>query len=63
MHEAKLMNGKKITVRSDKGFIAADIMSSRIRGRNDINAMASKNKHSVCEMVWNYHDTDTFFKN
>ena len=38
MHEAKLMNGKRITVRSDKGFIAADIMSSRIRGRNDINA-------------------------
>lgn len=53
-----MMDGQRISVSSENGLRAADIITNGVRGRNDINAMASKNQHSVYVLVWNYHDDD-----
>ena len=53
-----MMNGNRISVKSDNGFNAADIIANGVREKNDINAIASKNRNSICIMVWNYHDDD-----
>jgi len=51
-----MMNGKRIAVSSDNGLNAADIIAKGVRDKNDINAIASKDKNSVCILTWNYHD-------
>ncbi len=51
-----MMTGKRISVNSDKGLSANDIIASGVRGKNDINAMATKSHNSISIMVWNYHD-------
>jgi xylan 1,4-beta-xylosidase len=51
-----MMNGQRVSVQSQHGMSAADIIGNGVRARNDINAIASKNQNSVCVMVWNYHD-------
>lgn len=53
-----MMNGKRVSVKTDNGINAADIITNGVRGKNDINAIASKNQNSVFVMVWNYHDDD-----
>jgi xylan 1,4-beta-xylosidase len=51
-----IMDGQRISVQSENGLKAADIIASGVRGRNDIYGIASKNENSVSIMVWNYHD-------
>ena len=51
-----LMGGQRISVQSEAGFGAADIIANGVRGQNDIYAMASRNENTVSIMVWNYHD-------
>ncbi|HEY5745140.1 MAG TPA: beta-xylosidase [Chryseolinea sp.] len=51
-----MMEGKRISVRSDNGRTAADIIAKGVTGQNDIHAMASTKQNSVWVMVWNYHD-------
>lgn len=53
-----MMNGQRISVRSDNGLSASDIIANGVRERNDINGIASKNENSISVMVWNYHDDD-----
>jgi xylan 1,4-beta-xylosidase len=53
-----VMKGNQILVTCHDGFDATDIMAKGVREKNDINAIASKNKNSVCIMVWNYNDND-----
>jgi xylan 1,4-beta-xylosidase len=53
-----LMNGKRISVSADNGLTATDIIAKGVRDKNDINAIASKDKNSVCILTWNYHDDD-----
>jgi xylan 1,4-beta-xylosidase len=43
-------------VKCDSGLNAADIIANGVKGKNDINAMASKNGNMISIMVWNYHD-------
>ena len=50
------MNGQRLSVNTNKGLAAADIIANGVRTENDVNAMASKDQRSVCVMVWNYHD-------
>ncbi len=50
------MDGQRISVSTTKGLGAADIIANGVRAENDVNAIASKGKNSVCVMVWNYHD-------
>ena len=53
-----MMDGKRISVTSDNGLTAADIIAKGVREKNDINAIASKGQNSLCIMIWNYHDDD-----
>jgi len=51
-----MMNGKKLSVTCDSGLNASDIIANGEKGKNDINAIASKNGNMISIMVWNYHD-------
>jgi len=53
-----IMNGNRISVKCEGGLNAADVIAKGVRDKNDINAIASKDKNSICIMVWNYHDDD-----
>ena len=51
-----MMEGKRISVRSDNGLSAADIIAKGVTQQNDVHAMASTKQNSVWVLVWNYHD-------
>jgi xylan 1,4-beta-xylosidase len=51
-----MMSGHRISVQSENGLSAEDIIANGVRGKNDIHAVASKDKNSISIMVWNYHD-------
>ena len=51
-----MMNGRRVSVNTDGGFNALDIIANGVREKIDINAIASKDQNSVSVMVWNYHD-------
>jgi xylan 1,4-beta-xylosidase len=53
-----MMNGERISVQSDGDIGASGIIANGVRERNDIHALASKNKNSISIMVWNYQDAD-----
>jgi xylan 1,4-beta-xylosidase len=54
-----MMGGERVAVGGDQAYDAASIQAEGVRGpRTDINALASKNGHSIAVMVWNYHDDD-----
>jgi len=53
-----LMSGNRILVKRDQGLNATDIISKGVNEENDINAIATRNKKSVCIMIWNYNDND-----
>ena len=53
-----MMQGKRIPVTSDDGIHADDIILNGVKEKNDINAMACKNGHTISVLVWNYHDDD-----
>ena len=53
-----MMKGNRISVKHNEGFNATDIITKGVREENDINAIASKNKNSVCIMAWNYNDNN-----
>ena len=42
-----MMDGQRISVSSENGLSAADIIAHGVRGRNDIQAIASKNQNSI----------------
>ncbi len=53
------MGGERVAVGGERAFDAARIMADGVRGaRTDINALASRDKHGIAVMVWNYHDDD-----
>jgi xylan 1,4-beta-xylosidase len=51
-----MMVGERISVQSDNGMNAADIIANGVMERNDIHAIAGKDQNSIWAMVWNYHD-------
>ncbi len=54
-----MMGGERVAVGGDQAYDAARIMADGVRGaRTDINALATRDKHSIAVMVWNYHDDD-----
>jgi xylan 1,4-beta-xylosidase len=56
-----MMRGERVAVGGDQAYDAAAIMAGGVRGaRTDINALASKDQHSIAVLVWNYHDDDVF---
>lgn len=53
-----MMNGKRISVKSENGITAEDIILRGVKEKNDISAIASMSERSACVMIWNYHDDD-----
>jgi xylan 1,4-beta-xylosidase len=54
-----MMCGDRVAVGGDQGYDAARILAGGVRGaQTDINALASRDPHSIAVMVWNYHDDD-----
>jgi xylan 1,4-beta-xylosidase len=54
-----MMRGDRVAVTGDQAYDAARIMADGVRGaRTDINALATRDQHSIAVMVWNYHDDD-----
>lgn len=53
-----MMNGKRVMVTSNDKLNAEDIITNGVKGKNDINAIASKNGNTISILVWNYNDKD-----
>jgi xylan 1,4-beta-xylosidase len=53
-----MMKGTRLTVTSDHGFSASDIIANGVRKTNDVDVVASASGNSLSIMVWNYHDED-----
>jgi xylan 1,4-beta-xylosidase len=53
-----MMDGQRVSVKTENSLGAADIIANGVRGKGDINAIASKNGRTITVMVWNYHDDD-----
>lgn len=54
-----MMKGEKIAVTGNLAYNAAAIIAGGVRGeQTDVNAMASRDKHSSAVLLWNYHDED-----
>lgn len=54
-----MMRGDRVAVTGDQAYDAARIMADGVRGaQTDINALATRDQHSIAVMVWNYHDDD-----
>lgn len=51
-----MMKGQRISVASNGGLNANDIITKGVRLGNDVNAIACKDQHSISVMVWNYQD-------
>jgi xylan 1,4-beta-xylosidase len=52
------MRGDRVAVESSGGLSLADVRDSGVRGRPDVNALASRDARQVAVLVWNYHDDD-----
>jgi xylan 1,4-beta-xylosidase len=53
-----MMDGQRVSLKTENALSAGDIIANGVRGVNDINGRASKGQNSICIMVWNYHDDD-----
>ena len=54
-----MMQGERVAVGGDRAYDAEQIKAAGVRGaRTDIDALATKGKHCIAVMVWNYHDDD-----
>ena len=51
-----LMEGRRVSVTSNDGMTAGDIIANGVKVKNDINAVACKREHNISVMVWNYQD-------
>ena len=50
---------ERVAVGGDQAYSTDAIRTGGVRGvRTDINALATRAKHQVAVMVWNYHDDD-----
>ena len=53
-----MMNGQRILAQSTGAIRTDTIITSGVKGKNDINAIACVNNNTASIMVWNYHDDD-----
>jgi len=52
------MLGDRVAVESSGGLPLDVVRDTGVRGRPDINALASRTERTVSILVWNYHDDD-----
>jgi xylan 1,4-beta-xylosidase len=53
-----LMLGDRVEVTSSASLPASRIIEENVRGRADVDAMATKSSHGVSVLIWNYRDDD-----
>ncbi len=53
-----LMGGNRVAVESSGAVKVDEVLASGVRGRPEINALASRREREVSLLVWNYHDDD-----
>jgi xylan 1,4-beta-xylosidase len=53
-----LMGGQRVAVQSSGAADLEAMLKDGVRGKPDVNALASRQDRSVEVMVWNYHDDD-----
>ena len=52
-----LMTGRELTI-AGSGVPLREVLDESVRGRPDIDAMASRDDDTVSVLLWNYHDDD-----
>jgi xylan 1,4-beta-xylosidase len=55
---AGLMSGERVSTSSTGQVSLNDILSSGVRGTDDVDALATRGDHEAAVMLWNYHDDD-----
>ena len=53
-----LLGGRRLAVDSTGAVPADEILTTGVRGRPDINAIATRQDREVAILTWNYHDDD-----
>ena len=51
-----LMSGERIATESTGALTAQSVITSGVRNRQEINAIAARDAHRICVLVWNYGD-------
>lgn len=55
---AGLMRGDRVKVESTSATELDTLLKSGVRGKPDVNALASSSDREISALVWNYHDDD-----
>ena len=55
---AGLMRGDRVKVESTSATELETLLKSGVRGKPDVNALASSSDREISAMIWNYHDDD-----
>jgi xylan 1,4-beta-xylosidase len=55
---AGLMRGDRVKVESTSATDLETILKTGVRGKPDVNALASKGANEIAALIWNYHDDD-----
>ncbi len=55
---AGLMRGDRVKVESSSATGLETILKEGVRGKPDVNALATRGEREMAAMVWNYHDDD-----
>src|SRR5260370_36720488 len=53
-----LVGGERVAATSDAAVSLDSVLDAGVRGKSDINALATRRPSSAAVMVWNYHDDD-----
>jgi xylan 1,4-beta-xylosidase len=53
-----LMSGTRVATRSDESVPLDTLLSTGVRDKADIDAMATVDDHKAAVLLWNYHDAD-----
>ena len=53
------MTGKRLEVTGNQNYTYLQVRDSSVRGKSDIDGLASRDERSAAIMVWHYHDDDT----
>ncbi|QHS53608.1 beta-xylosidase [Edaphobacter sp. 12200R-103] len=53
-----LMSGTRVATRSDEGVPLDTLLSTGVRDKADVDALATVDVHKAAVLLWNYHDAD-----
>jgi xylan 1,4-beta-xylosidase len=53
-----LLRGKRLDVESSGAVPLSEFLETGVRGRSDVQAVATRRDREISVMMWNYHDDD-----